>query len=185
MSEKPSRYDRTFPGLIGAMIVTLLAVVAFVAWRGTFRDNKEVEVPTVDWRQSVELAQEANLPIVAPTDLPDGWRATSVDLVAVGDQRWGMGVLTDSESFVGLRQQDASLVTMVETYIDKDAESGGEVTLESSVSTTWETWSDDGGDLGYATEVGDDVLLVYGSAGKEALEEFIALLEVVEPAPAE
>lgn len=178
MSEKPSRYQRTFPGLVGAMIVTLVAVGGFVAWRGTFRDNKEVEVPSVDWHESVALAREAGLVVAAPTELPKGWRATSVDLVAVGEQRWGIGMLTGEGEFVGLRQQDTSLLTMVETYIDKDAESTGEVELPGAVATTWQTWSDDGGDLGYSAEVGEDVVLVYGSAGAEALEEFIATLDL-------
>lgn len=38
MSEQPTRrYERSFSGLVGAMIVTVLFVLAFVAWRALFR----------------------------------------------------------------------------------------------------------------------------------------------------
>ncbi len=176
MSEQPSRYTRSFSGMIGALLVTVLVVVAFVARRGLFRADDDNTPVAVDWQESVELAQQADLPVVHPRALPAGWTATSVDLFAGDDPRWGLGVLTDEGRFVGIRQQDTSVVDLVEVYVDEKAEEGDDATVESDITDTWQTWSDDGGDHGYSTELGDDALLVYGSAPVEDIETFMGLL---------
>lgn len=177
MSEQPSRYNRSFSGMTGALIVTVLFVLAFVAWRGLFRTDTDDTPTAVDWQQSVQLAERSGYAVVHPRELPAGWTATSVDpLFGSDDPRWGMGVLTDDGTFVGLRQEGASMDDLVATYIDEKADAGDDATVTSSVTDTWQTWSDDGGDHGYSTEVGDQSLLVYGSAPVEDLETFIGLL---------
>lgn len=181
MSEKPGRYQRSTGGLVGALIVTLVCVFAFVGWRELFRGDMESEVLPIEWQESVKLADSEGLPIVRPAELPEGWRATSVHLRGVGGVQWGLGLLTDDGAFVGIRQQDVSVSELVQTYVDKAAVQGDDVTVSSRVTDTWQTWSDDGGDRGYSTELGDDALLVYGSAPAADLEELIGLLE---PAPA-
>jgi hypothetical protein len=176
VSQGSSRYERSFAGLTGAMIVTVAAVIAFIVWRGLFSGDATVEVEAVDWRESVEIAQGAGKTVVHPRELPDGWKATSVDLVAVGDERWGMGMLTAEGDFVGIRQLDGRLEEIVSTYIDAKATGGEEVTLDSEVATTWRRWSDEGGDTGFSAEVGDEFVLVYGSAPAAEIEAFIGRL---------
>ena len=176
VSEKSGRYERSFGGLIGAMVITVAAVLGFLVWKGTFSKDVEQETVPVEWTESVKLAGDAGMSVAHPSELPEGWIATSVDLVGVGETRWGMGMLTADEDFVGLRQQDTSLNEMVTTYIDKDAEQGEDVEIDSEVATTWQVWTDEGGDTGYSTEVGDDVLLVYGSAPSEEIVAFIETL---------
>ncbi len=176
MSEQPSRYTRSFSGMVGALIVTVLFVLAFVAWRGLFRTDVDNAPVAVDWRESVELAQQADFPVVHPSELPEGWTATSVDLFAGAEPRWGLGVLTDEGNFIGIRQEDTSVDDLVELYVDEDAAAGDDASLTSEVTDTWQTWSDDGGDRGYSTELGDEALLVYGSAPVEDLEAYVRLL---------
>lgn len=177
MSEQPTRrYQRSFSGLVGAMMVTVLFVLVFVGWRALFRGDVDERVEPVDWTESVEVAEEAGLSVVRPRSLPAGWTATSVDLRAGDEPRWGLGVLTDDGRFVGIRQEDASVRDLVETYVDEDAAEGEEVRVESEVSDTWQTWSDEGGDRGYSAEVGDEAVLVYGSAPAEDLEAYLGLL---------
>ncbi|NYE35397.1 hypothetical protein F4692_000501 [Nocardioides cavernae] len=176
MSEQPSRYNRSFSGMTGALIVTVVVVVAFVAWRSLFRGETDDTVVPVDWRDSVEVAQGANLRVVHPRELPDGWTATSVDLRAGDDPRWGLGVLTDEGRFVGIRQQDTSVDELVRSYVDEKAEAGDDATVESEITDTWQTWSDSGGDHGFSTEVDDEAVLVYGSAPVEDIEAYLGLL---------
>ena len=176
MSEQPSRYTRSFSGMIGALIVTVLFVLAFVAFRGLFRADVDNAPVAVDWRESVELAQEADFQVVHPSELPSGWTATSVDLFAGAEPRWGLGVLTDEGNFIGIRQEDTSVDGLVELYVDEDALPGDDVSLPSEVTDMWQTWSDDGGDRGYSTELGDEAVLVYGSAPVEDLEAYVELL---------
>ena len=176
MSEQPSRYTRSFGGMTGALVVTVLFVLAFVAWRGLFRGGDDDRVQVVDWQESVELAEGAGLSVVHPRELPAGWTATSVDLVAIGDPRWGLGVLTDDGDFIGIRQQDASVDELVEQYVDEKADAGDDASVTSEITDTWQTWSDDGGDHGFSTELGDEALLVYGSAPVSDLEDYLGLL---------
>ncbi len=173
---RPSRYNRSFGGMTGALVVTVLVVVAFVAWRGLFNADVDDTPQAVDWQESVKLADEAGLQVVRPSELPAGWTATSVELKAGDDPRWGLGVLTDEGDFVGIRQQDASVDSLVELYVDEKAEAGDDATVASDVTDTWQTWSDSGGDHGYSTEVGDEAVLVYGSAPTEDIEAFLGLL---------
>ena len=173
---QPSRYTRSFGGMTGALIVTVLFVIAFVTWRGLFRTDTDDTPQPVEWQESVELADQAGLQVVRPRELPEGWTATSVDLFAGDDPRWGLGVLTADGDFVGIRQQDTSVDALVELYVDERAEAGDDATVASEVTDTWQTWSDDGGDHGYSTEVGDEAVLVYGSAPVEDIETFLGLL---------
>ena len=173
---QPSRYTRSFGGMTGALIVTVVAVVAFVAWRGLFRGEVDDSPQPVDWQDSVSVAEEAGYAVVHPSELPEGWIATSADLVAVGDARWGLGLLTVDGDFVGVRQQDTSVDDLVETYVDEKAEPGDDAQVASEVADTWQTWSDDGGDHGFSTELGDESLLVYGSAPVEDIEALVGLL---------
>ncbi|MCW2739222.1 DUF4245 domain-containing protein [Nocardioides sp.] len=176
MSEQPSRYTRSFSGMIGALIVTVLFVLAFVLWRGLFRGDADDTPVAVDWQASVALADEADLRVVHPRELPAGWTATSVDLRAGDEPRWGLGVLTEDGDFVGIRQEDASIGDLVEQYVDEEAEAGDDASIPSAVTDTWQTFSDSGGDHGYATEIGDESVLVYGSAPVADLETYLGLL---------
>ena len=176
VSEQPSRYTRSFSGMVGALIVTVLIVLAYVVWRGLFRTDVDETPAAVDWQDSVELADQAGLDVVRPRELPTGWTATSVELFAGDDPRWGLGVLTDDGDFIGIRQQDTSVDELVRVYVDEKAEAGDDARVASDVTDTWQTWSDDGGDHGYATELGDEAVLVYGSAPVDDLESYLGLL---------
>ena len=176
VSEQPSRYTRSFSGMVGALIVTVLVVLAYVVWRGLFRTDVDETPAAVDWQDSVELADQAGLDVVRPRELPTGWTATSVELFAGDDPRWGLGVLTDDGDFIGIRQQDTSVDELVRVYVDEKAEAGDDARVASDVTETWQTWSDDGGDHGYATELGDEAVLVYGSAPVDDIESYLGLL---------
>lgn len=177
VSEKPGRYQRSSNGLIGAMIVTLLAIGAFVLLRSLTREQAEVEREAIDYVASAEAARGAGFDVVAPSSLPDGWIATAFNFEQTDPPVWGLGILTAEEKFVGLRQEDESVKDLVETNIDEDAIEGDPLVLESAVGSTWQTWTDDGGDTGYSIEYGDQTVLVYGSAPAAELQEFIGLLE--------
>ncbi len=177
MSEKPGRYQRSTNGLIGAMIVTLLAIGVFVALRSVTRVDAEVKREPVDFAAAATAARGAGLDVVAPAGLPAGWTATAISLEQTDPPLWGMGILTDTDAFVGLRQEEASVADLVDANIDEDAVEGEPLSLPSAIGDTWQSWTDDGGDTGYSIEYGDQTVLVYGSAPPEDLQRFIVLLE--------
>ena len=166
---RAGRYQRSIAGGVGSMIVLLLVVLAFVVVRGIFRDNDGADIEPVDYLAVVGPAQEAGVQVVYPPSLPEGWTATSVDFVPGGRPGFGVGMLTDDEKFVGVRQQDADLDSMLETYVDDDAVEGDTVDVEGSVAAEWQEWSDAGGDHAYSATVGETEVLVYGSAPTDDL----------------
>ena len=66
--------------------------------------------------------------------------------------------------------------SLLEEYVDEDTAEGDEVTLDSSVGSRWQTYTDDGGDVAYATEQRGSTLLVWGSAPREDIEAMIGTL---------
>ena len=173
MSEQPGRYPRTFSGLVGALLVLLLVILAFVAFRAVNRDELEVTPEEVDYHEAVGFAQDADWQVVYPTSVPEAWRATSVD--SRPGVLWGIGFLTP-DGFAGVAQRDDSVDDLLETYVDEETSELDAVELDSPVATRWRVFEDDGGDLGYLAEVGEDLVLVYGSAPAASLERLAEAL---------
>lgn len=175
---QPSRYQRSMGGMIGAMLVTLVAVGVFVGIRALNRDELDVRPESVDYLLSVTYAGENGIDVVYPPSLPQGWQATSVDLEPSDPPAWGLGMLTDEGRFAGLRQESDSAEDLAEALMDEDAVEGDPVTLDSDLAREWTTWSDQGGDHGFSAEVGDQTVLVYGSAPEAELRRLAESLVV-------
>jgi hypothetical protein len=169
VSEQGGRYQRSVSGLVGALLVTLLVIGAFVAFRALNRDELETRPQSIDYLEQAGLAQEAGLDVVYPRDLPEGWQATNVEVVPGERPVWAVSLLTEAERYVGIRQEDDQLDDLLSTYVDEAVEARPDVRVEGSVAQEWQVFEDDGGDLAYAAELGDDVVMVYGSAGEEDL----------------
>ena len=190
------RYPRTFQGLIVSMVVLVIVLVAYWALNNAFHTTPDtVGATPVDYRGSVHDVQAAHAPLkpIYPSSLPTGWTVTSADYTApnsVGAKpAWALGAVTAHHTFVGLRLEASPLDSLVSTYIDKNAAKDGETTIRTTFGKSWTTFSDRGGDTGYATQVGDYVLLVYGSASKADFTTFMqgltqAPISQASPSPA-
>jgi hypothetical protein len=164
-----SSYQRSASGMVGALLVTLLVIGAFVAFRALNREELQTGPGSIDYLDQAELAQEAGLDVAYPRDLPAGWRATTVDLAAGDRPVWAVGLLSDEQRYVGIRQEDDQLDDLLASYVDEDVEVRPDVRVEGSVAEEWQAFEDDGGDLAYAAELGGEWLIVYGSAGERDL----------------
>lgn len=171
--EKPGRYPRTTGGLVASILVLVLGVGAFVVFRSLFRDQTEYEPPNVDYLSVVEEAADAGIDLVHPPSLPDGWKATSITFTPGDRWVWNMSMLTDAGKFVGIHEEDADLAGLLKTYVDDDPQEGEPITVSGSVASTWDTYSDSGGDHAFVAEVGSGrqtrTVLVFGSAPVEDL----------------
>lgn len=177
MSEQGGRYQRSFGGLAGALIVTLLAIGAFVALRAVNRDLPDGTPDPVDYVEQVGYLQEAGVDVVYPSSLPDGWYAT---VARVGEQpprAWEIGMHTDSGHFVGIAQAADDVDDMLATYVDEEhVDDAPSISVEGSVAPQWQGYTDDGGDRAYAAEVGGQTVLVYGSASEADLQRVVESL---------
>lgn len=175
-TERPGRYQRSTSGLVGAMIVTVVAVLAFIGYRALNRDDLQITPERVDYLATVSTLQADGKRPIYPVALPDSWIATSVDVKPARTLDWGVGLLTADDEFVGIRQSAGSLDDLVETYVDEDADEGDQVTLSGALTDTWRTFTDAGGDRAYAAVVGDDQVLVFGSAPDAQLRAVVESL---------
>ena len=173
MSEQPGRYQRSASGMIGAMLVLLLAIGAFVGFRALNREELEVRPEPVDYLSAVEAAQSGDWQVVYPETLPEGWTATSID--ASAEQSWGIGFLT-GDGFAGVQQADDSLSSMLRTYVDEDTTSADPVVPGGELAGRWLAFEDAGGDLAYASRLDGQTVLVYGSAPEADLLELAGSL---------
>ncbi|MEZ5098050.1 MAG: DUF4245 family protein [Nocardioides sp.] len=175
---RPGRYQRSVPGLLGALLVTLLVIGAFVAFRAINRANQDTPVEPVDYLAAVQGAQRDGFDPAYPPTLPQGWRATSVTLTLRDDSTaWDLGILTSDGRFVGLRQSTAQSVdALVSDLVDLAAQEGGTVSVPDAMAPQWRTFSDAGGDLAFGAEVDGEAVLVYGSAAEDDLLRLLSSL---------
>jgi hypothetical protein len=176
VSEQAGRYQRSFSGLVGALVVTLVVITAFVVFRALNRDDLDVRPEPVDYLGSVKYIRQSGGSGVYPRTLPSGWVATSASYSPGRNPEWDLGVLTPKDKFVGLHLEDTSVEELVSDYVDKDAIEGDPIQLTSDVATTWRTFTDSGGDYALAAEIADQTLVVFGSADPSEIRDYTASL---------
>lgn len=166
-SGKPGRYQRSFSGMVGAMIVVVLVILAFVAFRGLVRDNRPTPIEPLPYSEILAGAADRELAVAHLPELPAGWIATSFELRS---DLWSLGILTEDERFVGIHQEAARIDQLMTTYVDEGAVEGDPVRLDSPLADEWRSFTDTGGDYALAAEV-DDLgwVMVYGSAGADVI----------------
>lgn len=161
VSESAGRYQRSAAGMVGAMLVTIGVIVAFVAFRSLNRDDLEVEREPVDYLSVVQAFQDGGgLPIVYPPELPKGWKA--VDAGGESDGGWSVDLFTDEDRYVGLFQAHGDVESLVHSYVDENATEGDPVRLDGDLSGRWRTYTDEGGDVAVARTFRDTTVLVVG-----------------------
>ena len=176
---RAGRYQRSAAGLVVSLVVTVLAIGGLLWFMGVFRHDLEVKPERVDYLETVQSLQQSGLKPVYPPKLPAGWIATGVD--APGDDpSYGIRLLTDDNRFVGIRQGRASSTALLSKWVDEDPQPADPYSVPASVrhpvSRHWEGWTDAGGDTAYSAGVGEETVLVFGSASAEDLQEIVDAL---------
>jgi hypothetical protein len=183
MSETSSagggRYTRSTGGLLGAMVVTVVAVVGFWGLNALKTDHGSVDQPAVDYAAMVRAGRaDHKLLVLAPTSLPPGWKATSADYQTGTTPSWRLGVLTDQGKYVGIEEALGGVKDLVEKNVDANAVQGKDVTIDGQ---TYQTWTDAGGDYAVSRTVrtagGVESYLVGGSAPAATIRDYVAGLK--------
>lgn len=174
------RYPRTSGGLVGAMLVTVAAVVAFVGFRSVTGDKEPTPVRAVDFQAAVATARaDKQLAVMAPERLPLGWKATSATYAGGASPTWHLGMLTDDSRYVGVEEARSSVEDLVAEHVDAEAERGKDLTIGGE---TWQTWTDAGGDYAVARSLGAggqsvESWLVVGTAPEDEIRDFAGTLK--------
>ncbi len=186
MSEQggAGRYTRSVNGMVGAMVFIVGLVLLLVLFRTLLSDPPDQSrPPAVDYLDSVQGLQQNGFEIVYPETLPEGWVVTEVGAELGVDQSYRINLYTDGEDFVGIRQQNADGVTlddMLEEYVDESTRSEDPLVGVGSLASTWDGWSDEGGDRAYSTVVDGATVLVFGTVSVEDLTELVEVLGTTE-----
>lgn len=177
MSDAPAggerRYQRTFPGMIGAMIAVLLLITG--VWLLTRVQNRNsIDVtPTVSYSAALsEARSQAHFAVLAPASVPAGWRATSVQwTLGVQASSWHLGFLTSDHQYAGIDQSTRSSAAFVASVTDA-TNPGGSFTIHGSrwMVTTSPT------DTALIRRTGRLTTIVSGTASKTELETLTATL---------
>lgn len=171
VSETRSGYTQSVSGLLGALLMALLAIAA--VWvLSLFHGQPTVQrAEPIDYSAELALARsQAPFEVLAPQQLPSGWDATSVSWEGAGPEvSWHLGIRTVDSLYVGLEQSNQSTSRFLEarTPADQPAE---------PVSIAGQTWtgltSADGDERAYVL-AGDGVTtIVTGTASETDLITF-------------
>jgi hypothetical protein len=177
-SKKPQTMGDLIRSLV-VIIVPLLLITAFFT-----RNLGDAPVKVIDWRPVVTLARsQAPYPVLAPVNLPDGWRATQATWVRVGDpylngdpsarNLWKLGFLTTDDVFIGLTQGDLRPEELVRDETREGVTDGQSVVGDQ----TWERRvSPDGRTHSLVESTPKVTTIVSGDLPYEALDTYAGIL---------
>ncbi len=174
MTEQPSRYQRSFGGLIGALVVTLAVVLGYVAFRAILRVDPPDPVQAIDYAAAANYAgEQVGFPVAAPTELPPGWVATSASSTTKPLPSWHLGMLTQDRKYVGVEESTLSAKDLAKSSIDPSATQGADVTAGG---VSWQRWTGPGNNIAYVRQTKDFTLLLVTTGGDDTLEILISTL---------
>ncbi len=150
--------------------VVLLAIIAVLAGAGRLLSSPPQDpVPVVEYESALIAARDvAPYDVLAPADLPDGWRANSVRYLS-GGAVWHLGILTDENRYIGIEQSPDPVEQMVEEFA-QEAEPQGSLELDGE---TWMLLRMEGRTT-LVRRDGGATALVTGDAAQATIEDFVA-----------
>ena len=171
-AEKSSRGNPSLGDMIRSIVVLGLIVGALFAFGVLFRSTPDSPVEPVDYAATVaEVRDSVDYPVLAPSQLPEGWRATSARFKPGEDHAWHLGVLTDDDEYLGLEQATVAETTLIKKFAEDSTPSG-------KMRVNGEQWQlRDGGDRIVAVREFDGAsTLVIGSVDTQVLRSYVSSL---------
>jgi hypothetical protein len=177
-AKKPATTGDLIRSLV-VIIVPLVLVTVFFT-----RNLDDHPVTVVDWQPVLAQARsEAPYPVLAPVNLPPGWRAVQATWVRTGQpylngdpsarNLWKLGFLTSDDMFIGLTQGDLEPDDLVRTET-RDGVPDGQSTVGDQ---SWERFvSPDGRTRSLVQRSTKVTSIVSGDLPYEALETYAGIL---------
>jgi hypothetical protein len=154
-------------------MVVLLAIIAVLAGAQRLLSRPVGDpVRPVEYASAAESARSvAPFDVLAPEQLPKGWRATSVRYVPGDEATWHLGILTDADKYIGVEQAVGDMEGLIDTYA---AESEADGVLEVD-GESWQLLRD-GDETTLVRDDGGSATLVTGDAPQSDVELLVASL---------
>lgn len=161
--------------MVGALVAVFGLIVAM--WAMTAFLHRDVQNParTIDYAPALRAARaQSPFPVLAPTPVPAGLRATSVEWDGVGRLRaWRLGFVSGDGSFIGLYEGNGPADAFIESSTPAHTP-GSPVTI---AGRQWLTLTDAGrGETALVHTAQGVTTVVTGTAGEPALESFARAL---------
>jgi len=159
--------------MVRSVAVVLALVLGFVGYQALVRDDID-PVPSVDYTAPAVAARDvATFDVLAPEQLPVGWRATSAGYTPGAQERWHLGVLTDNDEYVGLEQVVDAAEDALAAF-SPDTAAVGNITINGQ---RWQVRTDSAGtETSLLRSSGELSILVTGTAPRDALIGFVESL---------
>lgn len=157
-----------------SIVVLLVIIGAFALYQALLTGDRGDPTPSLDYQTAVVGARaDAHYPVLAPAELPDGWKATSVRYTPGSKWAWHLGVLTADEEYVGLEQARTDPASLI-----KSAASGTVETGTTDIDgTQWQVRQDDSrGETTLVRYQQGVTTVVTGSASQDTLEDYVRSL---------
>ena len=175
MSERSrQRSGAPVADMLRSVLLLLVPVTAFVGYQTWVREEPD-PAPPVDYVTAAEAAREAApFEVLAPAELPEGWRATSVRYQSGAQAHWHLGVLTAEDEYVGLEQILGDVDDAVQTFAPGTSPVGS-ATIDGR---RWEVRTDpERGETTLVRQDGEVSTVVTGTVSEPVLVDYIGSLE--------
>lgn len=177
-AKKPASTGDIIRSLLVILVPLIIISIVFT------RVPRDVPVKVVDWAPTLVTARsEAPFPVLAPVNLPEGWRATRVNWVQEGEPSlngersprnlWQLGFLTPDDVYLGLNQGDREAQDLVADETREGVADGQSVLG----GTTWvRMLSPDDRTRSLVLNQPEVTTIVSGDLPYEALESYVTTL---------
>jgi hypothetical protein len=138
-TRKPNRYELPLSNMVGAMVVVLIFVLAFVIFRALNRDNSSVTPEAVNY-QPIAAAGRADgrIDVWAPPTLPKGWKASAARYDTGTNPHWHLSA-SDGKHYLGVEEGIDGLQAELHLALQGSPMPAGKVQIGSVI---WSVYTD-------------------------------------------
>jgi len=166
--------------MVGAMVVVLLFVLAFVIFRALNRDNSTIHPEAVDY-QPIAAAGRADgrIDVWAPKTLPKGWAATAARYDTGANPHWHLSA-SDGKHYLGIEEGIDGLAAELQRATQGTLVPAGSVEISG---VTWSVYTDSQGDYAVARAMPSktprypETLVVVGTTPPAEVRAYAASLQ--------
>jgi hypothetical protein len=176
---KPNRYELPLSNMVGAMVVVVLFVLAFVIFRALNRDNSSVQPETVNYHSiAAQGRADGRIDVWAPIALPKGWRASAARYATGNNPHWHLSA-SDGHHYLGVEEGIDGQAAELRMAMQGTPVAAGKVEIDG---ITWSVFTDTQGDYALTRSMPSktprypESLVVIGTTSPSLVREYAASL---------